>query len=454
MDAFNFANSIVSFVFGFITSGIMTIVLPEYVKNPKEKKINAFISFVYAIVILLIAIIFVLRYQILSLATNRDELFIGLASSALGVLLVSNSISSISSLAIAYSQSRGNFVTPKVISLISQLLILSSLILIRDNITIYLYALIISCGLIFDSSLNIFLSIRHGWRFYPTFSIKNKETRELISRFLPLVFSAGVYQVSLFVDSIIATSLEVGKITILGYSSQIVGMINSVIIANLTAYFYPRIIKRVSEGAKQEYFWNLTGILHLLTCLLICGFLTIGNEGITLIFQHGMFDKHITNMVFYGASIYMIGQQVNIVRDLIYKYFYANGNTKTPVKNSVIISAMNIIISIILVRYIGFYGIIIGTVCSSIISLIVILIRFNHFYVLQVPFKSILTMYMRDIIVSFLSVVSVLIVKKYISLHNIILEIVVYGFITLLCFGLFSLLLCRQLLTSYKKINN
>lgn len=450
MDAFNISNSIVSFVFGFITSGIMTIVMPEYVKKSKAKSINAFITFVYSIVIMIIIVIFLLRYQILALVTNRDEAFIFLASNVLSILLLSNSIASISSIAIAYSQAKGSFVIPKLISFLGQLLIFSCLLIMHDKLTIYSYTIIMASGLIVDSFLNIILSMRYGWRFYPTYTIRNKETKELIIRFLPLVFSAGIFQVSLFIDSIIAANLETGKITILSYSSQIVGMINSVIIANLTAYFYPRIIKQIANGDNQENFWKLTGILHLLTCMLICGFLTIGSEGIALIFQHGMFDKNTTEMVFVGASIYMVGQQVNIVRDLIYKYFYANGNTKTPVENSLIASILNITISIAAVKSIGYYGIAIGTVCSSALSLIVIMIRFRHFYSYKVSKIRILKMYTKNILATCLSVVAVFAIKQRVELNNLILSIIVFGCLAVLLFSLFSFLLSRNLLASYR----
>ena len=59
---------------------------------------------------------------------------------------------------------------------------------------------------------------------------------------------------------------------------------------------------------------------------------------------------------------------LNVLRDLIYRYFYAQSDTKTPVKNSLLVSAVNISVSIVLAKLIGVYGIIIGTVVASLVS--------------------------------------------------------------------------------------
>ena len=63
--------------------------------------------------------------------------------------------------------------------------------------------------------------------------------------------------------------------------------------------------------------------------------------------------------------IYVRGLPINAFRDLIYRYFYAKGDTLTPFRNSLLISFLNIVISIILARFIGIYGIVLGTVITS-----------------------------------------------------------------------------------------
>lgn len=62
--------------------------------------------------------------------------------------------------------------------------------------------------------------------------------------FLPIVFSTGIYKLSLMVDSTIAARLETGEITVLSYASQISNIINTLLIGNLLTYYYPKIVKK------------------------------------------------------------------------------------------------------------------------------------------------------------------------------------------------------------------
>ena len=82
--------------------------------------------------------------------------------------------------------------------------------------------------------------------------------------------------------------------------------------------------------------------------------------------------EDLTGIVDVGTALYMLGIPINSMRDLMYRYFYAKGDTITPFKNSLIVSILNILISIILSGYMQVNGIILGTVITSYISFIMI----------------------------------------------------------------------------------
>ena len=58
-------------------------------------------------------------------------------------------------------------------------------------------------------------------------------------------------------------------------------------------------------------------------------------------------------------------------------------------KNSIIVSVSNIVLSVLLVQFMGFYGIVVGTVLSSLLSLGMIIIRLKKSYGLHVKFSGI-----------------------------------------------------------------
>ena len=55
MDAYNFSNSIVSFLFGFISSSVTTIVIPCYVHKKNRKNVDTFITILYGCMLMIAA---------------------------------------------------------------------------------------------------------------------------------------------------------------------------------------------------------------------------------------------------------------------------------------------------------------------------------------------------------------------------------------------------------------
>ena len=90
IDAYNLANSIVSFLFGFIAAGISTVIIPNYVRKTDRRNVDSFITVLYGLIALIVGILIAFRYQIIGLFSNRDELFVNICCNALIVLLISN----------------------------------------------------------------------------------------------------------------------------------------------------------------------------------------------------------------------------------------------------------------------------------------------------------------------------------------------------------------------------
>ncbi|MBE5063451.1 polysaccharide biosynthesis protein [Lachnospiraceae bacterium DSM 108991] len=322
--------------------------------------------------------------------------------------------------------------------------------MIKKNISIEQYALVIAFGLCGNFLIDALFAIKDGWRYKPCFQVRNKEVIEMFKLFLPIVYSSGVYKFSLMVDSIIASRLDTGKLTVLNYSNQVAYMVNTIFIGNLLLYCYPKIVAKIEEKGNQKVFWNQVGLFHLIVCMIIAGFVSVGHEGITVLFQHGKFGSDASNAVFIGSLIYITGQQINIVRDLIYRYFYAKGDTKTPAGNSILVSITNILLSIILVRIIGFYGIALGTVGASLLSLVVITINFKRKIGLEISLIRVIEPLVKNIIVMSITVIVIILSKIYWPIDNSFLAILIYGCETVAIFIFISLLFNREILKTFK----
>lgn len=451
MDAYNFANSIVSFIFGFVSAAISTVVIPSYVQKKHGKEVDSFITGVYGAIGIIVILVGVLRYQIVGVFSNRDEMYLNLVCNMLVILLMTNFLYSVTNITAAYFQCIEKYNIPKILNLVTQVFVVVALIVFR-NIDIIQYTWILSAGLMINFIIDIIVAIKNGWRYRPSFLFGSDETKRLFGMFFPIILSTGVYKLSLLIDSTIASRLETGQLSILSYSTQIVNMVNSALIGNLLIYSYPKIVRRIKTGESQKLFWEQTSFFHLVVCLVIAGVATVGHEGISLLFERGKFDMTATSAVFICLLMYIFGQQVNVVRDLIYRYFYAVGDTKTAASNSVLVSIVNIAVSLILVNFIGVYGIILGTVIATFVSFIRILVKFKKKIGFEVSVKKLAVSFLKNLLIMLVSIGVVYLTKWLLPIDSVILRLLIFGTETLALFVGMTALLKRNTLSVLKRL--
>lgn len=451
MDAYNLALSIITFVFGFFSAGVTTIIIPCYINDKSRKRVDAFITFIFGAICIISSILIFKRNDIINIISQKNNMFINLTSRILVILIIGQFFSAFSNIIAAYFQCINKYNIPKLIAFFVQIVVLL-VILKMKKFSIYLYAIVVSSSLMIEFIINVVIAFLNDWRYIPNFRFKSESFQPLLKMFIPTIFSTGIYQLSLLVDSLIASRLEVGKISILSYSNQIVNIINVAIIGNLLIYSYPKIVKKIKTDESQSYFWKNVSFFHMIVCMLICGFINIGYEGISLLFQHGEFDESATLGVFVGSLIYILGQQTDVIRDLIYRYFYAKGNTKDPAINGLVISGINIIISLILVRCIGFYGIITGTAIASFISVIIILYKFIKKIKLEVKISKVTILLVKNIIISVITTAIVYGSKRVVRIDNNLLSIILFGTETVIIFIVLVLIISKEMLFFAKEI--
>lgn len=451
MDAFNFANSISAFLFSFVIAGVSTIVIPCYVKQTNKRNVNSFITAIFLGILVITLLTLIIRKPIISLITKGDSAFVDLSSDVLIVLIVSNLFSILTSVTSAYFQYAEKYNIPKIITLVSQLVVVVVLG-ICSEITIMEYAFVIGAGVILNSCVDVLFAIKSGWRYKPEFAFGEEETRVLFRTFLPVLFSTCVYQLSLMIDSAISSQLNTGDITLLNYSNQIATILNTLLVSNLLIYFYPKLIKDIEENKEQRRFWEKTYFFHAVMCLVIAGYAVVGREGVSLFFEHGKFDATASNSVFFLSFIYISALQIDIIRDMIYRYFYACNDTKSATVNSVIATIINIICSLILVRLMGLCGIVVGTAISSIASLIMIMIRFKKSYGYDERINTIVFQYIKSILIAMVSIITVWITKNICAINSEIISILVYGIETVLVYTTLTLIFNKKLLVIAKQI--
>lgn len=384
IDALNFTNSIGGFIFSFVSSGITTILIPNIIKKKNIKSINSFITLVYSILIITIFIIIIFKKELIMFISGRSEEFVLIADKLMMITLMSQFAVSILGVTDAIFQCNEKFNTPKLLMFITNILLVIILFLDRD-LNIYKYSTYICIISILNLMLNILFVKKLDFKFNIVLDLKDNYFRKLLRDFMPIIMSTGLYQITLMTDTMLASRIGEGNISILSYTNSINSILNTLLLSNIVTFLYPKIISGITKREENgdSILFKYCILLSSIMFLVVAGVILVGKDGIALLYERGKFDSSITDLVFICLVISVLSLPVNAMRDLVYRYFYSLNDTLTPFKNSVLISILNLIVSIILSRIIGIYGIILGTVITSYISLINILRKFNKKYSLK-----------------------------------------------------------------------
>lgn len=434
IDAFNFVTNLSNFIFSFIGAGVGTVLIPFMREKKDRRSVNIFITAIYLLGIILAIAIFLFRGQIIQiLGGNVGQDFVRIASNLLIFAISVAFFNSINTLITGILEFYNTYLKQKTTMLVLTVLGVGYLFLHR-SFSITEYSAILATIAILTTVVNAFFTRNIDFKYRPNLDVKDQTFKEMLQLMGPAVLSTGVYQLSVLIDTLIAARLPEGSISVLNYSNTIVAMFNMLILTNLSTYFYPKLIQKDSEQERQDSLVDYVLVVSVILCFFVVAFVLVGREGISILYQRGEFSADDTQVVFLASLLYLLQLPANGIRELMYKYFYAQRNTYFPFVNSIMVSLMNFIFSIILVQFFGVYGVIAGTVLAGYFSLANITRGFAKKYSVMVSGRMVMTELGKIVLTSLLTVAIALIVKSLLPLMNVFVSVAFYGILTLILF--------------------
>ncbi len=224
-------------------------------------------------------------------------------------------------------------------------------------------------GGVFQVLINVPFLLKEKVRISPVFRL-DEDIRTLLGRLLPALGGFGVNQLSLFIDTFLASFLGKGAISYLYYANRLYQLpfgIVSVGVANSLL----SILSRSSANRERE----ITDGVRLIIVLMVpaaAGLFLLSEDIVRLIYFRGSFKEED---VFYSAgalSIYSLGLVFFSLQKILSAVFFSRGDTKTPVKASLLTVLGEGILSAFFAFALSFgiFGLPAGTALSSIIGLI------------------------------------------------------------------------------------
>ena len=196
----------------------------------------------------------------------------------------------------------------------------------------------------------------------------SEDVRELMRRILPVALGAGVYQISLLIDTVIASLLPSGSISYLFFADRVNQLPLGVVGVAVGTALLPLMTRQLRSGDTGAAMASQNRALEfslLLSLPAAAALMTIAAPVVTVLFQRGAFGPEEAQATAAALAVYASGLPAYVLVKALAPGYFARGDTATPVKISVICLALNLALNLILMGPFLHVGIAAATSASA-----------------------------------------------------------------------------------------
>ena len=203
--------------------------------------------------------------------------------------------------------------------------------------------------------------------FFPKPKYTNK-IKKFFKLIIPGAIGAGVIQINLLIDVILASFLPTGSISYLYYAERINQLPIALIGVAIGTALLPTLSQQISSNKNKEanYTQNRAlGFSILLTLPAAIAIFILANPIISCFFERGEFISQDRILSAKALQAFAVGIPAYVFVKVLIPAFFARQNTVTPVKIASFCVLINFLLNIILMQYYQHVGIAMATAIAS-----------------------------------------------------------------------------------------
>lgn len=193
----------------------------------------------------------------------------------------------------------------------------------------------------------------------------------------PATLGAAVYQITVFVNTLLASFLPEGSVSYLYYADRIVQFPLGVFAVALATAVLPTMSRQAAAGDEAGLGETLSFSLRLVSFITIpatVGMVVLATPLIRLLFQHGQFDAATTRYTASALIAYALGLWALSAVQIVVRVFYSLQDTRTPVKIAIVSLTANIVLCFLLMWPFKHVGLALASSGGSIVNLTLLLV--------------------------------------------------------------------------------
>ncbi len=263
--------------------------------------------------------------------------------------------------------------------------------LLGDKLVYYLSYAVTIAGIAQFIYLFFYVKKFYSPKLTFNFSIDDK-IKSFFSKLLPSIFSSGVTQINILVGTIIA-SFQASAVSYLYYADRVYQINLAIAGIAIGTVILPQLSKYVNENETEKISLIQNKALELSLFLSIpaaIALLLASKQIISALFGYGSFDEMSVENSSKALFYFALGLPAFSLIKVFSSFYFARHNTKLPFYISLGSVLLNILISIIFFKKVGFVIIPIATTISSWFNsiLLFIFLRKDNFFSFNLIFVS------------------------------------------------------------------
>lgn len=448
-DAFYMVLGIQQVLYPMLSVGIWKVFLPEYKKKltlTGEKSAdllaNKMILLFGGVSIFFAGIIFVFYRQIVKICapglSGEGEILCGQLlriSAPLYIFII------VSAVIATMLQCHGKFLGSQIREVVSHIptIIFSIFLYNRFGIQVLAYSLVL--GSILRLVVQ-FPFIDWGFQFRVTCTRFSEQERESLKKIPEALLTAGVEQINVLIDKMMASGMRVGSISALNYAQKLINVFSGLFANAIGTTLYPQMASLVAENAHQKLEKVLRQSVYVISFMMLpitIGSLFYSETIIACVFQRGKFNVSATQITAVVYNFYAIGLLFVGMRTILSNILYSYGDTKAAMKISLATVGTNVVMNIFLSYLMGAPGLSLASSLAAMLNVIFCFISLrNH---LKIFYKGILfeigKAFIASLVACFISKLTInyfLLKNSYIELIIAILECCLFYILLMIFF--------------------
>ncbi|WP_323797923.1 murein biosynthesis integral membrane protein MurJ [Nisaea sp.] len=209
---------------------------------------------------------------------------------------------------------------------------------------------------------------RDGWTLTLRLPKATPGVRKLFRLMLPAMLGAGVVQINLLIDMVLASTLPLGSISFLYYADRVNQLPLGVIGVAIGTALLPMLSRQWRAGDGTAALETQNRALEfgaLLTVPAAVGIGVLATPIITVLFERGAFEAADTAATAAAMIAFAGGLPAFVLVKVLQPGFFAREDTRTPVKVAAAAVVLNLVLNLILMQYLAHVGLALATAIAS-----------------------------------------------------------------------------------------